>query len=343
MLKLWFERPLPLEHAHLLEGRAVLLGAADTGAGDTAESDRQKTLPQAEGIIAAARLRYDKTLFQRTPALRAICRTGIGYDNISLEDATAFGIAVCNVPDGPSVSTAEHAVSLMLAVAKNLQPAHRMLIDGERGDFFTLFNGIELRGLTLGLVGLGRIGLSVARAGLGLGMKIKSYDPYLDPSRLDGLDVELLDSLDQLLEQSDAVSLHLPLTSETHHLIDADRLGRMKAGALLINTARGGLVDENALFEALQSGHLAGAGLDVFQQEPPPVDHPLLGCPTVVATPHIAAATTAAKTRLWEGALQQVLSVLDGQRPPHLLNADVWPVAPRQEDTTHTTRERPKS
>lgn len=324
--RIWFERSLPAEHSSLLEGRAVLLGAASDSNSDPFQSPNT-----AEGIIAAARIRYDKAFFERTPALRVICRTGMGYDNISLEDASACGVAVCNVPDGPSVSTAEHAVALILAVAKNLQPAQHLLKGGERGDFFSMFNGLELRGRVLGLVGLGRIGFSVAQAGLGLGMAVWAYDPFLDHARAQELDLQLCDSLEEVLKQADVLSLHVPLTDETHHLIDADRIRLMKPGALLINTARGGLVDEETLFEALQSGQLGGAGLDVFETEPPPVDHPLLNCSNVVATPHIAAATTAAKARLWEGAIRQVLDVLDGRRPPHLLNTDVWPVAPRCE------------
>jgi D-3-phosphoglycerate dehydrogenase len=324
MKKIWFERPVPVEHLPLLQGRVNLLGAAGPSG-----SDPLATLPQAEAIIAASRIRYNADFFAQAPRLRAICRTGIGYDNISLDDATACGVAVCNVPDGPTVSTAEHAVALLLAVAKNLKPAGEALRNGVRGDFFSMFTGVELDGLTLGLVGLGRIGTRVARAALGLGMKVLAFDPCLDRDRARALGVERAASLDLLLSQADVVSLHLPLTSETRLLINAGRIAQMKPGAILINSARGGLVDEQALLAALEAGHLRGAGLDVFETEPPPADHPLLSRPDVVATPHIAAATTASKIRLWEGAIRQALAVLDGERPPHLLNPQVWPLPPR--------------
>jgi D-3-phosphoglycerate dehydrogenase len=321
--KIWFERSLPSEHAELLAGRAAPIGAADPAGGD-----RMATLPLAEAIVAASLVRYDASLFAKTPQLRVVCRTGIGYDNINVADATKIGIAVCNVPDGPSISTAEHAVCLMLAVAKHLHRSSRVLRDGVRGDYFTMFTGVELDGLTLGLVGLGRIGSRVARAARGLGMNVLAYDPYLNRELARDVGAEAAESLDDLLARSDVVSLHVPLTPETRHLMNAARLARMKQGAILINTARGGLVDEADLLAALESGHLRGAGLDVFDTEPPPADHPLLSRPDVIATPHIAAATTAAKVRLWEGAIRQALAVLEGQRPLHLVNPEVWPVKP---------------
>jgi D-3-phosphoglycerate dehydrogenase len=323
MRKIWFERSLPPEHAVLLAGRARPIGAADPAGGDPLA-----TLAQAEAIVAAARIKYDASLFAKTPLLRAVCRTGIGYDNVNVADATKFGVAVCNVPDGPTISTAEHAVCLMLAVAKNLHRSCRVLADGVRGDYFTMFTGVELDGLTLGLVGLGRIGSRVARAARGLGMQVLAYDPCLNRELAREVGADAAESLDELLARADVVSLHVPLTPETRHLVNAERLARMKKGAILINTARGGLVDEAALLAALESGHLHGAGIDVFDTEPPPADHPLLSRPDVIATPHVAAATTAAKVRLWEGAIRQALAVLEGQRPAHLVNPEVWPVKP---------------
>lgn len=285
------------------------------------------SLPAADAIVAAARVRYDASLFAQAPLLRAICRTGIGYDNVNVADATKFGIAVCNVPDGPTISTAEHAVCLLLAVAKNLHRSSRVLRDDVRGDYFSMFTGIELDGQTLGLVGLGRIGSRVARAARGLGMHVLAYDPYLNRDLAREVGAETAASLDDVLDRADVISLHVPLTAETRHLVNAERLANMKRGAILINTARGGLVDEAALLAALESGHLRGAGIDVFDTEPPPADHPLLSHPNVIATPHVAAATTAAKARLWKGAIRQALAVLEGQRPAHLVNPEVWPVS----------------
>ena len=319
--KIWFERSLPAEHADLLTGKAVPIGAADPAGGD-----RMATLPQAEAVIAASLVTYDANFFSQAPLLRTVCRTGIGYDNVNVADATKFGVAVCNVPDGPSTSTAEHAVCLMLAVSKNLQHSSRVLRDGVKGDFFTMFLGLELEGQTLGLVGFGRIGSRVARAACGLGMNVLTYDPFLNRELAEKVGAVGVDSLDEVLTRSDIVSLHIPCTDQTRQMMNAQRFAQMKRGAILINTARGGLVDESALLAALESGHLRGAGLDVFGIEPPSPDHPLLSRPEVIATPHIASATGAAKIRLWEGAINQALDVLDGRRPAHLVNPEVWPL-----------------
>lgn len=324
-MRIWFERPLPAELRARFPADAELLGAA-SASGD----DPRASLPRAEGIVAAARVRYDEGLFTRTPDLRVVCRTGIGYDNVDVPAATARGIAVCNVPDGPTISTAEHTWTLLLAVAKKLPATSRVLRDGVRGDYFSMFTGLELCDRTLGLVGLGRIGVRVARMGQAFGMRVVAHDPLLTAERAAELGVEPAASLDGLLAEADVVSLHLPLTAETRMLFDAARLSRMRRGAVLINAARGGLIDEQALLAALESGHLSGAGLDVFTTEPPPPDHPLLAHPAVIATPHIAAATGAAKARLWQGAIDQVLLVLNGERPPHLLNPACWPLLERR-------------
>jgi phosphoglycerate dehydrogenase-like enzyme len=240
-------------------------------------------------------------------------------------EATRRAIAVCNVPDGPTISTSEHAVMLLLATVKRLNKWQNAVQDENRGDYFRAYDGEELYGLTLGLIGLGRIGARVAGVALALGMTVVAYDPFISADSAARAGVELAPALEELLASADVVSLHLPLTSETHHLINADRLAMMKQGAFLINTARGGLVDEAALLNALESGRLGGAGLDVFEIEPPPPLHPLLHREDVVFTPHVAGGTRASKDRLWGSALAQVLQVLRGERPPHLVNPEVWP------------------
>jgi D-3-phosphoglycerate dehydrogenase len=319
MYRIWLERALPPEHAHLIDGRATLLGP-----GTATPDDPLAAIGTAEGIIAAAKVRYDRSLMDRTPGLRVISRTGIGYDNISVEEATARGIAVCNAPDGPTISTAEHTVALLLAVAKNIAPAGEALRATARYDFFSAFTGVELDGLQIGLVGLGRIGRRVAQIVRGLGMRVVAFDPFIDPAAALPPGVELVPTLHALLSTSDVVSLHLPLSDQTRRLMDQKRLAQMMPGAILVNAARGGLVDEQALIAALDSGRLWGAGLDVFDPEPPPADHPLLRHERVVATPHIAGASAAGKKRLWETAICQTLEVLDGRRPAHLVNPEVW-------------------
>lgn len=325
MYRLWGERELPTKYLPLLAGAAVYVGAASA-----TPATPLAALPGAQAIIAGARIRYDGAFLDGVPTLRVISRTGIGFDNIVLADATARGVAVCNAPDAPTISTAEHAFTLLLTVAKQIKQIEAEVKRGEPKDFFSANTGLELYNRTLGLVGLGRIGRRVARMALALEMRVTAYDPLIPAEQAAALGVELAPTLDVLLAAADIVSLHLPLTPATRHLINAARLAQMKPGAILINAARGGLVEEAALLAALERGHLQGAGLDVFDREPPAPDHPLLQRLDVVATPHIAGATIAGKDRVWQVAIQQALQVLRGERPPHLLNPEVWPLFVQQ-------------
>lgn len=320
MHKIWFERSLPAEHSHWIQGRAEALGPANA-----TPDNPLVALPGAQAIVAAARVRYDGALMDRAPGLLVIARTGVGYDNITVADATERGICVCNAPDAPTISTAEHAIALLLATTRHLKKCDRAMKQGGKVDFLNDYGGLELWDRVLGLVGLGRIGTRVARMAKAIGMKVLVYDPYIAANRAQELGFDLAGSLDDLLRAADVVSLHLPLSAETRHLINARTLALMKPGSYLVNAARGGLVDEAALLAALESSHLAGAGLDVFDPEPPRPDHPLLHRDDVIATPHIASATSAGRKRLWEGALSQVFQVLSGERPPHLLNPESWP------------------
>ncbi|HBY94847.1 MAG TPA: hydroxyacid dehydrogenase [Chloroflexi bacterium] len=326
MYRIWFERPLPVEYAHLLDGVALPVGPASA----TPEAPLV-ALREAHGIIASSQVRYDGALMDQAPTLRVIARTGIGLDNVCIADATARGIAVCYAPDAPTISTAEHAVTLMLACLKRLKECERQLRRGEKIDFFGNYRGAEIHGLHLGLVGLGRIGRHVAKIALALGTHVVGFDPYVPAEQVVNLGIEPASTLDAMLQTSDIVSLHVPLTPETRHLMNAQRLAQLKPGAFLINTARGGLVDEAALLDALESGRLQGAGLDVFDPEPPGPSNPLLQREDVICTPHIGGATLASKDRLWNTAITQVLQVLRGERPPYLVNEEVWPVSGRPE------------
>jgi D-3-phosphoglycerate dehydrogenase len=316
LFRIWFERNPPATYARLLEGSALIVGSG------VAEAHARGSIREAQAIIASSRVRYDGALMDLVPELRVISRTGIGLDNILINDASKRGIAVCHLPEGPTVSTAEHAVALLFAVAKELPRAAQALRDGQ-GDFFNEYHGIELCGLRLGLIGLGQIGSLVAIFAKALGMEVTAYDPFLDPKVAEGVGAELIPDLRALLSGADVVSLHAPLTPETKHLIDANRVAQMKRGAILINTARGGLIDEQALLVALESGHLRGAGLDVLDPEPPDPTNRLLQRDDVIATPHIAGATDASKDRLWRMAIAQALQVLRGERPPSLANPEI--------------------
>jgi D-3-phosphoglycerate dehydrogenase / 2-oxoglutarate reductase len=267
-------------------------------------------------------LRCDAAMMDRAgPQLKALIRFGIGVDRIDLAAASARGIAVINTPDGPTESTAEHAIALMLALAKGIGVSDRHLhAGGSFGLRTQMAPGLELEGATLGLVGLGRIGRRVAQIAGALGMRVLGVDPLLDAGQARALGVEPTD-LQTLLTQSDVVSLHAPAIPATHHLINAEALALMKPGSYLINVARGELVDEAALLEALRSGHLAGAGLDVFDPEPPDPENPLLREPSAIVTPHIASFTRASMRRMQVMAAEQAALLLRGQRPPNIVNA----------------------
>lgn len=319
MYRIWCERPLPEKFYPLIDNIAEAV-AIDRSAGLTAPL----AAAGVQGIIASAITRYDQVFMQAIPTLRVIARTGIGVDNVDLAAATALGIAVCNAPDAPTLATAEHTLALIFAVLKHLERWSGVLPRGERLDFFSSYRGLELEGAVLGVVGLGRIGGTVAKKARALGMAVIGCDPFITPERAAALDIALAPSLAALLPQVDVVTLHVPATTGNYHLMNAERLALMKPGSYLINTARGSLVDEAALLTALEQGHLHGAGLDVFETEPPPADHPLLQRDDVIATPHIAGATLPGKDRLWHEAVTQAVMVLQGERPPHLVNVDVW-------------------
>lgn len=256
------------------------------------------------------------------PRVRVVARVGIGHDKIDLAAAAERGVLVVNTPDGPTESTAQHALALLLSLTKRVAMGDRMLRDGQGWRLPP--PGLELLGATLGLVGLGRIGGRVAEIARALGMRVLAHDPFVTPERAAALGVALVGTLPELLAQADVVSLHCPALPATTRLIDAAALAHMRPGSYLINVARGAIVDEAALVAALRSGHLAGAGLDVYDPEPAPADHPLFSLPNVVCTPHIASYTTAGIQRMQTMACQQVALVLRGDRPTELVNPAAW-------------------
>ena len=280
---------------------------------------------QADAIIVNGTNRITGEVMDRLPKLRVVARTGIGVDRINLDAATERGIMVVNTPEGPTESTAEHAIALMLNLCKQVAVTDRILRSGSEFPAYSqLTQGLETRDTVLGLVGLGRIGTRVAEIARVLGMKVLAYDPYITPERAEGLGVELIGSLEELLPKANVVSLHSPATPETRHLINARTLAMMRRGSYLVNVARGALVDEQALLDALNSGHIAGAGLDVYDPEPPASDNPLFKHPHTICTPHTAAFTTASVLRMQVMACEQVALALSGEKPTHLVNAQVW-------------------
>lgn len=279
----------------------------------------------AQAILASSGIPYNGDAFARLPNLRILVRTGIGVDNVDTDAATAAGVLFCNTPAGPTESTAEHTVALMLAIAKRVPEGQAQLARGEfapRG----VSMGNELMGKTLGLAGFGRIGRRVGhicQKGFGMGLLI--HDPVLTESQVaeSGLQVQQVD-LDTLWAESDFISLHAPSIPSTRHMVNAQSIRRMKDGAYLLNLARGPLVDEAALLQALDSGKLAGAGLDVFDPEPLAPDSRLRTHPRVVATPHSATTTVEARRRIETMAVEEVLRHFKGQAPLNALNPEVW-------------------
>jgi phosphoglycerate dehydrogenase-like enzyme len=311
----WFERPV-------LPALAASVESACTALGPGTDADRYAGIEGAVAAVVGASP-YDAAVMDRAPGLRVIARTGIGYDGVDVGAATARGIAVCNTPDGPTISTAEHAVTLMLMVAKRVKSAEASLSSGASAGYYARHEGIELAGKVLGLVGFGRIARRVAAIATAIGMRVVTVDPYVDPSTLPP-DIARVDRLDELLPDADVVSVHVPLSDASRALFDATRFAAMKRGAVFVNTARGGLVDHDALLAALESGHLAGAALDVTDPEPLPADHPLIGRDDVVVTPHVASATADGKVRIFRAAFEQAMAVVHGRRPDHLVNPEVW-------------------
>lgn len=282
----------------------------------------------AQAIVASSLVRYNGALMDACPDLRIIARTGIGVDNVDLEDATARGIVVTNTPDGPTESTAEHTVAMLLALAKRLPQGQANLADGKWGPRTGPLLGTEVRGKTLGLVGLGRIGKRVAEiCRLAFAMRVVACDPMVLPEQAAALGVELT-SLETVLAEADFVSLHAPALPETWRLINAERLALMKPGSYLLNMARGTLVDEAALLHALESGRLAGAGLDVFDPEPPALDSALRRHPSVVATPHMASVTAEGRERMERMAVENLLAFARGEQPPNVVNPAVYQPVP---------------
>lgn len=301
------------------------------------ESLLRKELRRADAIIVR---QFEITAgdLARASRLKVVAKPGAGLDNIDCRAATECGIAVIYVPGGNANAVAEHAIGLLLALARNTCAADAAIRNGwtfDRGQF----QGLEVAGKTLAIVGLGRIGSHVARKASGLDMNVIAYDPYVATAP-DGVPARLMDSLHRVLSAADFVTLHVPLTDETRSMIDADALARLKPGCRLINTSRGAVIDEAALHVALHSGTLGGAALDVFEHEPLPSGHPLTRAPNTLLTPHVGGITNEAMSHVAQQVATGVIDVLQGRRPAGLFNpAVVNPHAPairdRERDGSH--------
>ena len=259
---------------------------------------------------------------RRCKRLKVIARHGVGYDMVDCETATELGIAVLNTPEANSNSVAEHTIAMLMAVAKEIGPSWKAVVSGNFGHRSKM-DCVELANKTLGLIGLGRIGRRVAQIAIsGLGMEVCAYDPFLDAKSYDG-PVTIEEDLDELLARSDFLSMHVPLTRESRHLLNEERLQKVKPGCRVVNTSRGGVVDESALVRALESGTVSGAALDVFETEPVPADHPLCSAPNTILTPHTAAQSREAMENMARDSAQGVFDFLQGRRPQWVVNPEV--------------------
>ena len=295
------------------------------------EVDARKALTPEELLAAVADVdalvirsatQVTAEVLAAAPNLKVVGRAGIGLDNVDVPAATKQGVMVVNAPQSNVISAAEHTIALIMSMARNIPRADAALRDGrwER----SRWTGTELYGKTLGVVGLGRIGTLVAHRMHAFGMRLLAYDPYVSRERAAQMDVEL-GTLDDVLARADVITIHLPKTPETIGLIGTDELARMKQGARLVNVARGGIVDEAALAKAVESGHLGGAAVDVFVEEPT-TDSPLFRLDRVVVTPHLGASTAEAQDKAGVTIAEQVLLALDGQFVPNAVNVDAGPV-----------------
>jgi D-3-phosphoglycerate dehydrogenase len=298
--------------------------------GPRSEADTDRALAGAHVYhVSSARhemARYSfvtDAVLARNPHLLAVSTYGAGYDSVDVPACTRAGVVVMNQAGGNKHSVAEHTIAFILDLAHRVTESDRRL-RAERGMTREDLMGHEVRGKTLGIVGIGEVGTRVAEIARALGMEVIAVDPYVDAAEVAKRFARKVE-LDQLLATADIVSLHCPRDETTSGMMGAAQFSRMKKGALFISTARGGIHDEAALAEALARGHLAGAGLDVWQPEPPPLGHPLLAMPNVIATYHTAGVTHEARANVARMGSEQIVQLLRGEKPPRLVNPEAWP------------------
>ncbi|MEW9669698.1 phosphoglycerate dehydrogenase [Ammoniphilus sp. 3BR4] len=270
------------------------------------EEELVQIIPQYDALLVRSQTKVTPAIIEAGTRLRAIGRAGVGVDNINIPAATNKGIAVINAPDGNTISTAEHSFAMIMALARRIPNAYYSMMRGEWDR--KSFVGVELSGKTLGVVGLGRIGAEVAKRAKAFNMKVVAYDPFLTAERAKQLGV-VAATIDELVSVADFITVHTPLTKETKYIINKDRFAKMKDGVRLVNCARGGIIEEKALYEAIVSGKVAGAALDVFEVEPP-VENPLVTLPQVIVTPHLGASTVEAQENVAIDVSEEILHIL---------------------------------
>jgi len=297
---------------------------------DYAPPPKSLIIDKVKDVDALGSLLSDKIdieVFNAAPKLKIVSQLAVGFDNIDITEATKRGIYVTNTPEVLTDTTADFAWSLLMAVARRIVEADKYVRTGQWKVSWhpAMLAGRDIHHATIGVVGAGRIGYAVAQRAKGFDMKILFYDVVPRPEIEKDLGAKKVD-MDTLLKESDFVSIHVPLMKETHHLINAEKLKLMKKTAYLVNNSRGPVVDEKALYEALKKGQIAGAGLDVFEQEPTPLDNPLLKLDNVVVAPHISSASLETRSKMSEMVAENLVSFFQGKRPPNLVNPDVMKI-----------------
>jgi len=309
------------EEEYLKETGAEIVRAGSPG---RSEDEVIASYRDADAIIISGE-KITKRVVDSLEKCRVIARMGIGYDSIDVAAATAKGIPVTVVPDASTIEVSDHVMAMILALAKKLIPLDQAVRKGLWGkpDIFQIgIPGFRIAGKTLGLIGLGRIGKAVARKAQAFGMKVLAYDPFISHDDVKDIGIELV-GLDRLLPQSDYISIHSPLTNETKHLINMEAFKKMKKTAYLINAARGGVVDEQAMYTALKEKMIAGAGIDVTDPEPPKPDNPLFQLSNIIITPHFAWYSEESAGELRQRATESVIAILKGQWPRTVVNPEV--------------------
>lgn len=281
-----------------------------------------EVIPQYDALLVRSSTQVTAPLLRAGSRLQVVARAGIGVDNIDLDAATQCGVIVVNAPTGNVVAAAEHTIAMLMSLARNIPQANQHVQEGrwQRAAFV----GVEVRDKVLGVIGFGRIAREVAERGAGLGMQVIAYDPYVSADFAAQRGVEMV-SLDDLVTRCDFLTVHVPLSDSTRHIINRARLAQMKKGARLLNVARGGIIEEAALAEAITSGHIAGAAIDVFEEEPLAADSPLRNNPRIILTPHLGGSTVEAQEKVAEDVAVQVLDVLAGRPARYAVNAPILP------------------
>lgn len=304
MFKVLVSDPISDQGIQMLYDAADVEVVKQTG---LSEEELVAIIGEFDALLVRSQTKVTEKIMNAGSRLKVIGRAGVGVDNIDLEAATKRGIVVINAPDGNTIATCEHTFAMIMAVARSIPQAYKKTISGEWDR--KSFVGVELRNKTLGIIGMGRIGTEVAKRAKVFGMEVIGYDPFLTDERAEKIGVRLK-TVNEIAAEADFITVHTPLTKETHHIISTEQFALMKQGVRIVNCARGGIIDEAALLDAIDKGIVAGAAFDVFEDEPPQADHPLLNNPKVIVTPHLGASTVEAQENVAIDVSEEVLHIL---------------------------------